>query len=341
MEARHSEEARNDASVPSSSDNDVDVWKRLWKLPVVPKVRVFWWRVLRGILPDYRTLSRRHIMENSTCALCKAESEDVMHALIECSHAKLFWEAAKELLLIKLPRLHPLTWAKDILCEKAFSQKERAIIISVMYSIWSSRNNLTHGEAGYNPAKSIELVKETLQTLEFPRENPKPIRPVAKWQRPPDGFVKINSDGAFNTSDNLAATGVVAREGLLYRGAMGKTYRGISDPLIIETLALRDAVTYARDRGFSRVVFEVDSENLVHLWHNRATDRSMAKNVLDEISELSVFFTVFSLCHARREANQAAHSCAKFASIQDGLFSWDAEPPAFLVHSLQADCNGV
>jgi hypothetical protein len=164
MEARQSEEARNDASVPSSSDNDVDVWKRLWKLPVVPKVRVFWWRVLRGILPDYRTLSRRHIMENSTCALCKAESEDVMHALIECSHAKLFWEAAKELLLIKLPRLHPLTWAKDILCEKAFSQKERAIIISVMYSIWSSRNNLTHGEAGYNPAKSIELVKETLQT---------------------------------------------------------------------------------------------------------------------------------------------------------------------------------
>ncbi|KAM0824602.1 hypothetical protein ACQ4PT_070100 [Festuca glaucescens] len=181
MEARQSEEARNNVSVSSSFDNDADVWKRLWKLPVVPKVRVFWWRVLR--------------------------------------------------------------------------------------------------------AKSIELVKETLQTLELPRENPKPTRLVAKWQRPPDGFVKINSDGAFNVSENLAATGVVAREGLLYRGAMGKTYRGISDPLIIETLALRDAVTYARDRGFSRVVFEVDSENLVHLWHNRAADRSMVKNVLDEIDK--------------------------------------------------------
>jgi hypothetical protein len=35
-------------------------------------------------------------MENSTCALCKAESESVMHALIDCSHAKLFWEVAKE-----------------------------------------------------------------------------------------------------------------------------------------------------------------------------------------------------------------------------------------------------
>ena len=38
--------------VPSTSDNDSELWKRLWKLPVVPKVRVFWWRVLRGILPD-------------------------------------------------------------------------------------------------------------------------------------------------------------------------------------------------------------------------------------------------------------------------------------------------
>jgi hypothetical protein len=84
----------------SSSENDGELWKRLRKLPVVPKVRVFWWRVLQGILPYYRTLSRRHIIENSTCALCKAESETMMHALIECCHAKLFWEAAKDLLLV-------------------------------------------------------------------------------------------------------------------------------------------------------------------------------------------------------------------------------------------------
>jgi hypothetical protein len=91
MEARQSEEARiSNGSASSSSDNDSEVWKKLWKLPVVPKVRVFWWQVLRGILPDYRTLSRRHIMDNSTCALCKAESESVMHALIDCSHARLF-----------------------------------------------------------------------------------------------------------------------------------------------------------------------------------------------------------------------------------------------------------
>jgi ribonuclease HI len=288
-------------------------------------------------------LSRRHIMDNSTCALCKAESESVMYALIECSHAKLFWEAAKEILLVKLPKLHPVTWAKDILCESFFNQQEKAIITSVMYSIWSSRNNLTHGESGFSPAKTMEMVKETLRTLELPRDKgvPKSARPECKWQRPPDGVVKINSDGDVNVNDNLAATGVVAREGVVFRGATGKTYRGVSDPLTVESLAFRDDVVYARSRGFTNVVFEVDSEDLVRLWQNRANDLSVVKQVLDEISELSLLFTKFSLVHARREANQAAHSCAKYISLHDGSFSWDAEPPAFLVHSLGADCNLV
>jgi hypothetical protein len=103
----------------------------------------------------------------------------------------------------------------------------------------------------------------------------------------------------------------------------------------VESLALRHVVLYARGRGSNNVVFEVDSEDLVRLWQNRANDRSVIKQVLDEISELSLLFTNFSLSHAHREANQMTHSCAKYTSLQDGSFSWDAEPPAFLVHSLQ------
>jgi hypothetical protein len=62
-------------------------------------------------------------MENNTCGLCKAETEIHMHALIDCSHAKMFWKAAKELLLVKLPRLHPLTWERDILCAYSVNKK--------------------------------------------------------------------------------------------------------------------------------------------------------------------------------------------------------------------------
>jgi hypothetical protein len=36
----------------SSSMGDEGLWKKLWKINVVPKVRTFWWRVLKGFMPD-------------------------------------------------------------------------------------------------------------------------------------------------------------------------------------------------------------------------------------------------------------------------------------------------
>ena len=60
----------------SSTDNS-DTWTRLWKLRVQPKIRVFWWRVLRGILPAFGELSRRHIMDMVGCAMCGNEEESL------------------------------------------------------------------------------------------------------------------------------------------------------------------------------------------------------------------------------------------------------------------------
>jgi hypothetical protein len=58
----------------------------------------------------------------------------------------------------------------------------------------------------------------------------------------------------------------------------------------VETLVLKDAVIFARNKGVSKVVFEVDCEILVRQWHDRVNDRSMIEQVLDEISELSMFY---------------------------------------------------
>jgi hypothetical protein len=328
--------ARSDAP-PSSSTTDV--WKRLWKLCVIPKVRVFWWRVLRGILPDYGTLTRRHVRADSTCGICKAKSESMFHALIECSHAHMFWAAAKDILLVKLPRLHPITWARDILCGSLVPEKDIARIISVMYTIWTSRNKVTHGEAVFNPSKSMEFILEAMDTLELPKEqrSAKPLRPACTWHGPPEGFTKINSDGGIQVDLNLAASRVVARDATGFCGAMCKTYTGISDPITIEALALRDAFMYAKGRGFTHVICEVDCAELVKCWQKGEVDRSVIRPILEEIRDISLSFISCNVVSVRREANQVAHCCAKF--VQEESFTWNVEPPVFLVHSLSADCN--
>jgi hypothetical protein len=170
---------RNDERNPDrgSISSEEILWKKLWKLAVIPKVRVFWRRVLCGILPDYGTLTQWHVMDDSTCGICRASEQILQHALIECNHAKLFWSATKEFLQIKVPRLHPHTWTADILCEQSILEKDRAMMITLMYSIWSSHNNVTHGEKVYDPGESLEFVKEMVLSLELPRDPRKPTQP--------------------------------------------------------------------------------------------------------------------------------------------------------------------
>jgi hypothetical protein len=73
---------------------------------------------------------------------------------------------------IKLPRLHPDTWAKDLLCEKFITEADKSKIIIIMYSVWDSRNKWTHGEVGYNlrwPWSLLEILCYLLRCRRYKR----------------------------------------------------------------------------------------------------------------------------------------------------------------------------
>lgn len=92
-----------------SSSNHQDYWKKVWKLKVPPKVRIFWWRVLHEFLPTQQIMHPRHIEQVPTCTECGADSESIYHVSLECIVAKQFWFSLKELMGIKVPLLHPDT----------------------------------------------------------------------------------------------------------------------------------------------------------------------------------------------------------------------------------------
>ena len=73
--------ARAAGTGTGASQTDEQLCHSLWKLKIQPKIRVFWWRVIRKILPDECTLKRRHIKESNRCNVCLAMEEDLMHAL--------------------------------------------------------------------------------------------------------------------------------------------------------------------------------------------------------------------------------------------------------------------
>ena len=90
----------------------------------------------------------------------------VGYALINCNHAKQYWG----ILPVKLHRLHPETSVEDISSHPSFNRRERVLILSIMHVIWTSRNKYTRGETGFNLAKSVDIISETFQNLDFPRD---------------------------------------------------------------------------------------------------------------------------------------------------------------------------
>ena len=98
---------------------------------------------------------------------------------------------------MKLPKLNPVTWTRDILYASLIKKYDAAVAVSVMWAIWGSRNKFNHGEEKYQPKKSMDLVDEFIKSLEFPGTDSALSESIApKWTRLAAGWLKINTDGA-------------------------------------------------------------------------------------------------------------------------------------------------
>ena len=70
-----------------------------------------------------------------------------------------FRERLKRLTRIKLPKLWPRSWTRDLL-EDSFCKEERGIILCGMWSLWNSRNERKDGKMTIDPGSVIEWALE-------------------------------------------------------------------------------------------------------------------------------------------------------------------------------------
>ncbi|MBA0875913.1 hypothetical protein Goshw_023307 [Gossypium schwendimanii] len=63
-------------------------WRLIWKLRILPKIKIFCWRIGHDILPTYENISKIRREFNSMCPHCGSEEESLIHALRDCPRAK-------------------------------------------------------------------------------------------------------------------------------------------------------------------------------------------------------------------------------------------------------------
>jgi hypothetical protein len=83
------------SSVTASGERGV--WRKKWKLLVLPKICNFIRKMIKNGLPTNGNRWYRHLTDDASCEMCYDRKEDCYHGVMECPHTKALRNAMREL----------------------------------------------------------------------------------------------------------------------------------------------------------------------------------------------------------------------------------------------------
>lgn len=67
--------------------NDV-LWKKIWRIKVPQKIKVFMWKLCHNALPDLGNLRKKKLVD--CCPICGLEVESIEHTFLLCGWTRGF-----------------------------------------------------------------------------------------------------------------------------------------------------------------------------------------------------------------------------------------------------------
>jgi len=157
-----------------------------------------------------------------------------------------------------------------------------------------------------------------------------------RWQAPPCGKIKVNSDASLNKEKNCIGIRVVARDsGGCFLGGRCIYEQVLVDPLMAEVMAAMKVVTFSREVGFFEAIFEGDSLQIVKAINANTPNLSKIGHFVESIkTELRLFRDAYSFVHVSKGLKGVARALAKEAScsLQDSV--WLEKVPRIIANVL-------
>ena len=94
------------------------------------------------------------------------------------------------------------------------------------------------------------------------------------------------------------------------RGSMSpwcRSYRCITDHVIIEALAFRDAIVFTNELGYQGIMCEPDCDEQVRRWEGRSSERYVIAPILSKMDKLCPSFQSFEFRFTGGMANIVLH----------------------------------
>lgn len=182
-----------------------------------------------------------------------------------------------------------------------------------------------------------------LHDYQFYRSKPKVLTSrqlVVCWKKPSIGWLKINFDGAFSSTDFTGGIGIIVRddEGNCVGGKFVKV-DNVRSLEHVEALAGRCVVHMAQECGFSPVNFETDSMILTQAIRQQSSHDSCLGPIYEDIEDGFSTLPGSLVTHLYRQTNMVADCIAKLFLCNNFASSWGSVPHVFITDVLLKDSN--
>lgn len=201
--------------------------KLLWNNKQRGAIKIFLWKLLNGALPTSDNLTKFIAIQPTIWPICKQNEDTQQHIFLKCPATKAIWTYYANILNGPTPknqhiRQYLLEWWMQV-SEKTMEGKLMQIVPGIiLWNIWKEYNKTTKEEKLWNQEKTQEKIKEEIKEwclmlndtkkacnsqplIEAgitPRLQTKTTK-ILKWELPPTGKLKINTDAAIG--DRCAA----------------------------------------------------------------------------------------------------------------------------------------
>lgn len=120
-------------------------WRKLWKVKVQEKVKIFIWRLYHNFLPLGHNLCKRGIKTDEKCIFCHFPVENPEHLFLNCWWSKAFWfftQLDHNIFQGQINDLSAWLWK----CTLFLQIDDLTLLVYGLYTIWFCRNKLFHGD---------------------------------------------------------------------------------------------------------------------------------------------------------------------------------------------------
>ncbi|KAK8985052.1 hypothetical protein V6N11_082669 [Hibiscus sabdariffa] len=287
-------------------------YNEMWAVKIPSKIRITMWRIFNNFLPTYANLQSRRLNVVNACPFCLISSETVEHIMRDCCFVREL--LVRQYVHFPFPsaEIEWKEWLALTFCN--FIDQQKSIMMVTFWAVWYSRNKLVHEGISPSVSQSLSFIKA------FIRESgsPNPLTNIgagacrSRWSAPELNVVKCNFDSAFDVQHNESTSGIICRnsDGLIMAsGTVPHWY--VVDAFMAEAFACLQAVIFANELGFRRVVFEWDSLTVIRRVSASTPDNSVISTVIHDIREAVKELESVAFNFVHREVNSAAHALAR------------------------------